>query len=120
MRILCYKEIRLERVKVGLNNRVLVFDTDSSFFMIDMFNNNFISSRHIVKDRPGYDEFTSVDMRNMYGIFLYQNWSETQLWPTRNMIYRLEDDQLFQDMNEVLDRESGNDTRYLENKWFRM
>lgn len=48
----------------------------------------------------------------MFGVFARQGESRTQLWPTRNMIYRIEDDCLFQDMNVLLDSISGNDTRY--------
>lgn len=105
------------QLEVTSERRAFVFDSDSSFYMIDMENTNFISARHEIERRKDFYPFQIVEMGRMFGIFTHQQKSRTQLWPTRNMIYRIEDDCLFQDMNVLLDSISGNDTRYHNIRW---
>ncbi len=108
----------IHQLEVTSERRAFVFDTDSSFYMFDMMNSNFNSDRHVIQNRiQKYYPFQIVEMGRMFGIYAQQRKTGKQLWPMRNIIYRVEDDCLFQDMNVILDSISGNDTKYYNISW---
>lgn len=83
--------------------RAVVFDTDSSFYIVNMENDNFISDRlEVVRRQNKFYPFQVAEMGNIIGIYFNNgNWKST--WGYQNMIYRIEDAFLLQDINVVLD-----------------
>jgi len=100
------------------DRRLVVFDSASSFYMINKQNANFISGRRVIDPRmPEYYPFSVVNMGNIIGISFAQRKTEMQLRPNRNLIYRVDDDFLIQDINAVLDSISGYDPKIKGQNW---
>jgi hypothetical protein len=96
--------------------RALVFDTDTSFYFIGRFNENILSQRHLIPNlkytyRPFEVKFLQGKLISIAPFSGMEGY-------TRNMLYRIKDDYLLLDLNDVLDQISGHDTKPDKNAEF--